>query len=137
MKYELTEHTADFGVRVFGNDLPEVFANAAFALFDLIAELETVSGEETRAVQVTGDDLPELMFNWLRELLYLWAGEDLLVKQARISRITEQELTATVSCDRYAPERHTIHEEIKAVTYHQLDVFKTADGWTATVVFDV
>ncbi|MEJ2658936.1 MAG: archease, partial [Desulfobacterales bacterium] len=71
-QYELIDHTADFGIRVFGSDSRELFANAAWALFDIITETEALTGNDSCRITVTGDDWSDLMVNWLREVLYLW-----------------------------------------------------------------
>jgi SHS2 domain-containing protein len=54
-----------------------------------------------------------------------------------IVHISDTSVSARVSIERYQPERHEIRHEIKAVTYHQIDVSRTTDGWQAVVVFDV
>ena len=51
--------------------------------------------------------------------------------------ISDTAVSARVSTDRYQPEHHEILHEIKAVTYHQIEVSRTAEGWQAKVVFDV
>ncbi len=135
--YELIEHTADFGVRVYGPSAKALFANAARALFDLITDRNRLAGRTRRVLSVSGEDRADLMVNWLRELLFLWNGDSLLVKKVDLTALSDCELTATVFCDRYAPERHPIHTEIKAVTYHQIRVEHGSAGWEATVIFDV
>jgi SHS2 domain-containing protein len=77
------------------------------------------------------------MVNYLRELLYLWTGKQKLVNMIDIVHISNTSVSARVSIERYQPERHEIIHEIKAVTYHQIDVSQTTDGWQAVVVFDV
>ena len=77
------------------------------------------------------------MVNYLRELLYLWTGNEKLVKLIDILDISDTAVSARVSMAHYQPEQHEILHEIKAVTYHQIEVGRTADGWQATVVFDV
>jgi len=137
MKYELIDHTADFGIRVFSADLQTLFADAACALYDVITELELVEGLNDIDICVSGDDLPDLMVNWLREVLYLWTGKQELVKTVKILSLSEYGLRATVKTDTYDPERHIIKNEIKAVTYHQIQVHETAEGWEAEIIFDV
>ncbi|WP_372677732.1 archease [Desulfosarcina sp.] len=51
--------------------------------------------------------------------------------------ISDTSVSARVSTDRYQPGRHEILHEIKAVTYHQIEVSRTTNGWQAMVVFDV
>ncbi len=137
MKYEVIDHTADLGIHVFGADAKDLFANAAFALFDLITDIDTLKGLNEHEVHITGDDWPDTMVNWLRELLYLWTCKEMLVKITNISYLTEHELTATVKFDPYDPDRHEIKNEIKAVTYHQIQVEKGPLGWKSKIIFDV
>lgn len=137
MKYKITDHTADFGIQVFGSDLRDLFANAGHALYDVITDVERVEGVNTYKIHVTGDDWPDLMVNWLREILFFWTGRELLVKKVDILSISEYELTAKVSADPYNPDRHIIKDEIKAVTYHQIQVNREEAGWESKIIFDV
>ena len=136
-KYSVIDHTADFGIHVYGPDPKELFANAAWALFDLITEIDELSGRDSCTIEVSGDDWPDLMVNWLREVLFLWNGKELLVKKARILSLSETELAATVECDPFNPDRHIIKTEIKAVTYHQIQVTGSPSGWEARIIFDI
>ena len=88
-------------------------------------------------MEVSGEDWADLMINWLREILYLWNGKERLVKSADITSLSETRLTAQVPFDPYDPDRHVIKTEIKAVTYHQIQVKRTPSGWTARIIFDI
>jgi SHS2 domain-containing protein len=110
---------------------------AGFALFDLITALKDVKVRETVQLAVEGDDPADLMVNWLRELLYLWNGKEQLVKTIRIRSMAETAVSAAIGVESFAPERHRIRHEIKAVTYHQIRVEPTPKGYAATVIFDV
>jgi len=135
--YSLIDHTADFGIHVYGSDSKELFANAAWAVFDLITEMDQLTGLDSCDIEVSGDDWCDLMVNWLREVLYLWNGKELLVKKARILSLSETKLTATLECDSFNPDRHVIKTEIKAVTYHQIQVNSSPAGWEAMIIFDI
>ena len=137
MHYKLINHTADLGIHVFGTDPVELFANAAFATFDMLTEIDSLKSLEAATIRVTGDDWPDLMVNWLRELLYFWNGKELLVKKVKILALSENELSANVELDPFDPDRHEIKIEIKAVTYHQIQVSSGPEGWEARVIFDV
>jgi SHS2 domain-containing protein len=137
MQYKLIDHTADFGIHVFGSDPQELFANAAHALFDVITETAGLKTVETTSIRVYGDDWADLMVNWLRELLYLFNGDEKLVKQVRILSLSESELKASIQLDVFDPDRHVVKAEIKAVTYHQIQVAGGPDGWEAKIIFDV
>jgi SHS2 domain-containing protein len=136
-KYEVIEHTADFGIRVFGTDPQELFSNAAWALFDVLTETKALSGNDSRKITVSGDDWPDLMVNWLREVLYWWNGKKRLVKSVEILSLSDKKLSAKICFDAYTPDRHIIKTEIKAVTYHQVYVKIGPSGWEAGVIFDI
>ena len=138
MRYRLTDHTADFGIQAFGQDLAQLFENAAFALSDLITDTERLAGKQTLSLTISGMDWNDLLVNWLREVLYLWNGKDLLVKETRVRQTGEFVFSADVIHDPYDRNVHEIRNEIKAVTYHQLEVGRNADGgWYANFIVDV
>ena len=135
--YEIIDHTADIGLHVFGNDPADLFRNAARALTDVITDRRNVVAVDSIGVSVEGHDWPDLMVNWLRELLYLWSGKDLLIASVEVDRINNQRIVAVAGVEPFQPDRHRIRNEIKAVTYHQIDVSEGLTGWEATIILDV
>jgi len=129
--------TADCGIQVFGRDLKALFENAGLALFDLIADISLVKSGLEYSIQVSGSDWPDLMVNWLRELLYFWTGKELLAKEIEVTKIVEYQLSARIRVDIFNAGQHRLNHEIKAVTYHRIQVTDTPTGWEAIVVFDV
>ncbi|MEW5909165.1 MAG: archease [Thermodesulfobacteriota bacterium] len=135
--YRLIDHTADFGIRVVGKTKKELFENAGYALGDLIAGDAGSEPLKKKAMSIQGKDLPDLMVNWLRELLYLWTGMSCLVVSIRVKRISLGVVDAEIGLTPYDRERHIIRNEIKAVTYHQIQVNRTSAGWNSRIIFDV
>ena len=135
--YRLIDHTADFGIQVFGSDSKELFTNAALALFDVITEMDVLKGRNSCNITASGEDWPDLMINWLREVLYLWNGKEMLVKSVQILSLSENNISAKIYFDAYMPDRHIIKTEIKAVTYHQIQVKSSPSGWKAQIIFDI
>ena len=136
-KYKLIDHTADFGIQVFGADSQELFTNAALALFDVITETDMLKSLDSCNITASGEDWSDLMVNWLREILYLWNGKEMLVKAVQILSLSEKKISAKIYFDAYMPDRHIINTEIKAVTYHQIQVKSSPSGWEARVIFDI
>ena len=137
MTYSLIDHTSDLGILVRGHDPSQLFANAALALFDIIAGGSHIECRAELTLEISGNDWADLMINWLRELLYLWNGKRRLVHSLKILSLAEYSLTAVLRYDLYAPERHTVNREIKAVTYHRVKVGPVSNGWTGEIIFDV
>ncbi len=136
-KYHLIDHTADFGIHVSGTNSKDLFANAVEALFDVITEIDSLTGHDSCHMEISGDDWSDLMVNWLREILYLWNGREMLVKSVQILSLSENKISAKIYFDAYIPDRHSIKTEIKAVTYHQIQVKSSPSGWKAQIIFDI
>jgi SHS2 domain-containing protein len=137
MGYRVFDHTADLGVEITGDSQEDVYAGASFALFDLLTDLSAVRETEERSLTVEGEGPDDLLVNFLREVLYLWNGEGLLIKRCTVRKVLPRRLTVCLLGEPYDPVRHRIRMEIKAVTYHQASVSRTGEGWVARVVFDV
>jgi SHS2 domain-containing protein len=139
--YHLFDHTADLGMEIYGDDGRALFANAAKALFDVLVSPvaggdAANGGEAVEAIEVTGEDWPDLMVNWLRELLYLWAGRQRLLVGLDIDFMEEKRIRARLATCEFDPRRHTVEKEIKAVTYHRIEAGPHGRRWRARVIFD-
>jgi len=135
--YEILEHTADVRIRVEAKDLKTLFSRSAKAMFDIIAEHKPGSSGKQRELTVVQEatSLEELFINWLNELLSLASADQMIFSDFRISRIDESRLEAKVSGETSAD--YKMNTEIKAATYHQLQIIKTQRGLKAEVIFDV
>ena len=121
-RFRLIEHTADTGLIAYGNSLAEAFANAAYGLFSIIADLNRVRKVESRTVTVSAGDVESLLFEWLNNLIYIFDVEYLLLKRFEIPEFTEHNLKATCWGERYNPSRHQLKLGVKSATYHMLKV---------------
>lgn len=135
--YTLLEHTADLRIRITGSDPADLFKNAGLALFDMIVDASAVTPEGTIDLAIAGEDYPDLIVNYLRELLYLWTGSEKMVTLIDIETISPTHVNARVTVGSNRTDRHAVSNEIKAVTYHQIEVTGGPAGWQATVVFDI
>ncbi len=137
MNYKLIDHTADLGIEVYGSGMKELFENAGYAMFDVITDTNRLNALSETTLNVAGQDRPDLMVNWLRELLYRWTGKGQLVKIINITSLSEYALSANIKFDHFDPGRHLIKSELKAVTYHQIRVEEKNSEWKARIIFDV
>lgn len=132
--FEVIEHTADWSIRVWAENLPGLFACAAQGMAYLLAgNLAAVALTHTAQVSVEGYDAVDLLVAWLSELAYLTEQDGLVFTTIDALTVTPTGLTATVRGGR-PPE---LLKHIKAVTYHDLTIRDTGDGLETTIVFDV
>jgi SHS2 domain-containing protein len=137
-KYEIVDHTADLGIRAFGETLSGLFENVALGMLESIAELDSI--DETREIEIDaqGDTLEDLLVAFLGEILFQHEVEEILFKRAEILKFNENNLSAVAYGEEINPQKHIIYTEIKSVTYHQLKVEKSTDGkWKTLVIFDL
>ena len=145
-EYTLIDHTADLGIRITAPDREQLYAAAAMAMLDLInpiayaAEadmLEISPPGQPLVLTVEGQDRADLMVNFLREILYLYNGENRRVTDLSVTALTDRRIDAHLFWHPLDPETADIRHDIKAVTYHQIDVAARETDWVAQVVFDV
>jgi SHS2 domain-containing protein len=136
-KFEIFDHTADIGIIVFGKTLEEVFCNAAFGMFSIITELQRVRESKGITLSVEAEDTESLLVGWLSELLFYQNVREMLLKRFEIKEISKKNLLGEAFGEEYDPGRHLLKKEIKTVTYHQLKIEKTREGWQAKVIFDI
>jgi SHS2 domain-containing protein len=136
-KYRLTTRQSELAVKVTGGSQADLFANSAFALFDVISDLEKIELKERMPLEVEGADRDDLLVNWMRELLYLYQGSGYLLKEFVIREVKDTSLKAEVCGEKVDPDRHEIKQEIAAVAYHQSRMTKTGNQWTAQLIFEV
>lgn len=135
--YQPIDHTGDLGMRVFGADLRELFAHAAWGLFDLMTDARRIKPRVRRHLTVEAIDLEDLMVRWLGELLYAYDTDRFLTASAAFHALEPTRLRATLHGESFDATRHPIDTEIKAVTYHQIAVERLDAGWQARVIFDI
>jgi len=137
LSYHIIDHTADLGIIVQGTDEKNLFIRAAQVMTDLMVEGDISKKTVMKDVSLQGEDFPDLMVRWLGEILYLFDGENLIVNSIEIKSISPIQLKSTLTLSSFEPEHHQVIREIKAVTYHQISVDKTKDGWQARIIFDI
>ncbi|MCX8032113.1 MAG: archease [Thermoleophilia bacterium] len=140
--YTELEHPADLLLEIWGNSVPELFENALFAFYDQLAELEGFGTGRRLTITGEGQTLAEALRSLLAEALYHFATQGFVASRGKVT-VEESgggrvKAVAELDGEIIDKRRHTLHGEIKAVTYHRLTVEPMSDGsWRATVLFDV
>jgi SHS2 domain-containing protein len=137
-RYDLVEVTADVAIRARGSSLGQLFANAAWGMFDLICDSATVEPYRTWELEVGSPDLEGLMVDLLTDMLVLFETEGMLVSSVKAQvtqKVGEWSVVSQVRGEPYDGDRHQLLHDIKAVTYHTLEV-RPDEGW-ARVLFDI
>ena len=135
MSYDLRDHTADVAVEATADTLGGVFAAVADGMAAAMCE-DTPEGGPRRELTVSAESREALLFDYLDDLIY----------DRDIHGVLPVDNEATVTADgtwhldgsyRAVDLADVVARDLKAVTYSEMDVTETDDGWRAYVVFDV
>lgn len=133
-KYEILEHTADLKIRAFGKSQAEVFSNILKGMFETIKPQEVSDGQEiVRDIKIKSQDIESLLVDFLSEALYLSDVNNEAYFTAKFKKLTNKELEGEIQ----GIKIEKFEKEIKAVTWHNLEIKKEKDLWQATVLFDI
>ncbi len=136
-RFDVVEHTADTGIVAYGADMREAFANAAYGMFSLMADLKQVREETSRYVEADAGDRESLAVSWLNELLYMFDVEGIIFKRFDILELTNTRLKADAYGEKAEASRHKLRGGVKAATYHMLKVSEDRGRWRIRVIFDM
>ena len=140
------DHTGDIGFDVRSDTVEGLFRRAARGLYEILldredsehpAEAAAEAAKADETISLTEPALDLLLRSFLSELLFRFLTERAILADFTGFRIHENRLHATARAARFDPARDGLRTELKAVTYHQLDVKRDASGWSARVIFDV
>jgi len=134
LKYRLLDHEADIRLEIYGNTLEELFSNAASGIFQFIVDAEGKDAEKGKRIEIEGNG--ELLINFLNELLFLWDTEGFIPKEFSL-KVSHNKLTGTVAGCVFDPEKCTIKQEVKAVTYHKFYLKEENGIYKAQIILDV
>lgn len=139
--YKFIDHTADIALEVTGNTYEELFRAALEGWkHSVIDQNEDQREVESRYLELEEDSVEELLVTFLQELNYLLETKKIFPVKVNELNIIKNENTLQLKSDitfRTLTGSDTIKNEIKAVTFHQLDIRKEDDLYKTIIVFDI
>ncbi|WGI17445.1 archease [Methanonatronarchaeum sp. AMET-Sl] len=137
-KFKFLEHTADAQFIAYGQTLNQAFENVGLATFEVMMDTDLIEDIEKTEIQVVGDEIDALVYDWLSELIFLFSAENMVFNKFNVEIIEKEkrfQLDAVVWGEKIDMEKHQIHTEVKAPTYHGLSVKKN-DFYEIKVLLD-
>lgn len=133
---------ADLAFEATGDSVSELFATAALAVIDAMADPLSVGTNWTQNVRLSEIEIEDLFFEWLNVIVFIKDAEGVVFHDARVTVRQDLEknlwhLDATLIGDRVDGTRQDLRTDVKAVTKHLYEVRQQAGGWYAHVILDV
>jgi len=139
--FEFLEHTADAYIAAYGKDLADAFENAAIAMFDVMTEVEKVRPKVEDKIEAEGKDEYALLYSWLEALLVKSEINRMLYSRFKIFRIERTSsgfrLTAKIWGEKFDLKKHLQKVGVKAVTYHRMEIIRSAGKVTLRFILDI
>lgn len=138
-KFEYFDVTADIGFYAYGNTLNEAFKNASLAIFNIISDTSNIKPKKEIHFDVISEDEVSLLYDYLEELLFYHEVEFMLFSEFDIEITATDDsyrLEASIYGEEIDWDRHERKCEIKAITFHQMEVEKT-DIFTLRAIVDL
>ncbi|MFC1506587.1 archease [Thermoproteota archaeon] len=140
-RFKFLEHTADAYIEARGESLEEAYANAAIAMFQVMTETSKVEPKTEESIEVEGKDLSSLLYSWLEELLVRHEIKNKLYSKFHIEIIEAQResyrLKAKIYGEDFNSKKHPSKTEVKAVTFHMMEIDQSGDQNRIRFVLDL
>lgn len=133
-QYEVLEHTGDVKIRVYGKSKEELFANAMLGMMAVLNPKSKVQNPKVQSINIKSTDTNTLLVDFLNEVNYLRQVHKEMYDTVEFHKFSDVSLDAEL----HGYKVEEFGEDIKAVTFHELDVRKNSQGlWETVIVFDV
>ncbi|MDF0643721.1 MAG: archease [Nitrospira sp.] len=131
---------ADMAFEADGDSVEALFAGATRALLTTLADPATVGSSWERAIERRDADLPQLLFDWLSDIVYWKDAAGVVFHDAPLALAREEEqwvLKARLIGAPVDRETQELHNDVKGVTKHLYALRQVHGHWTVRVVLDV
>ncbi len=135
--FEVLDISGDVGLKVYGQNLEELFLNGALGLYSLITNTSSIKPLKSIDVNVYSESIEGLFIGWLNELIFQFDTYDFIGKEIEIENLSENRVEAKITGENFDPQKHECGLLVKAATYHNLKIEKKNGVWTAEVIFDI
>lgn len=136
-KFEFFPHTADIGLRVYGNDLKELFIHSAEGLLFLMREEENILEKEVYNFEIESIFLELLLNKFLNEFIYLFDSRSFIAKRFTIDQFDEKRIKGKIFGEVFDFKRHKIKYAIKSTTLEDMKFEKIDSIFKVNIIFDI
>ena len=139
--YRVLPHTTDAYIEACGATLEEAFSHAARALFDTLCNINSITESISEEVKLREVNELTLLYDWLENLLLKFELEGKVYSKFNVTSIARDEnglvLNAIISGEMYDKYKHEGKVEVKAVTFHRMEIISHNSSTVLRFVLDL
>ncbi|WP_052334640.1 archease [Methanobrevibacter wolinii] len=143
-QYEFFDVTADIGFFAYGQTLEEAFENSGLAMFNVISNTSNVNNDKEFTIEIESEDLVSLLYDYLEELLFLsdvnfilFSDFDLSISKGDKNLENPYKLKGVVKGENMDWNKHQRGSEVKAITFHMMEVLEKNEYFMTRVILDL
>ena len=138
--FKYFDTTADIGIEVTSNNITDAFIYSALGTMNLITDVEKIQTQITKEICIESEDEYGLLYDWITELLILLDSENFIASQYNINIKQEENLytlQGNISGDTYDTTVYNYKTEVKAITYHEMNILKDENNINIRFIVDL
>ena len=139
--YRFVDHTSGKAVEVSGTSLEELFSISAKAWKEVTVGKSLISLKEVNQINLEQPTSEELLVSFLDELNYLFHSKNWVAGNVEAIWISEEgkiwTLSAKLKGEPFSSSKHKAGAEIRAITFHQVNIKKSGIYYSTKIVFDI
>jgi SHS2 domain-containing protein len=138
--FRYLDHVTDAIVEAYGSSLDEAFENSAKGLVNTMIDLEQISPDQEYEIVAKGYDVKSLLYDWLEKVMLGLLIDNIALSDFKV-KISENNgnyfLKGIAKGEFLDLKRHHYKIEIKAVTYHEMEIKQTESIITIRFLLDL
>jgi SHS2 domain-containing protein len=128
--FRYLDHMTDALIEAYGRTLDEAFENSAYGLVNTMFDLSNVSADLEVKIEANGYDLHSLLYDWLEKVMLIVLTDNFILScfKVKISHANNMDdsdayfLRSKARGERLDLKKHSFKVEVKAVTYHEMQI---------------
>ena len=129
---------ADVAFEAEAASLSGLFESCALAVTDIMVDPATLRATVSRDIALESDDADRLLYDFLTELIIAKDVDSLLFRDYSVEVASDgRSLRAMARGESINRERHSLRNDVKAVTMHMFGIRHEGERWRATIVLDI
>lgn len=139
-EFRYLEHVTDAIIEAYGSSLDEAFENSAKGLVNTMFNIKEITPDQEYEIIAKGYDIESLLYDWLEKVMLRILIDNIVLADFKV-KISESNgnyfLKGIVKGEVLDLQKHHYKVEIKAVTYHGMEIKQKENIVTTRFLLDL
>ena len=140
MEFRYLDHMSDAIIEAYGSSLDEAFENSAKGLVNTMFHIKEITPDQEYEIIAKGYDIESLLYDWLEKVMLRILIDHIVLSDFKV-KISESNgnyfLKGIVKGEVLDLQKHHYKVEIKAVTYHEMEIKQKGNIITTRFLLDL